>query len=633
MKLILWDTVEANPHHDPKTGRFTSVEGYHVTGIESAGSIEKSGFMLAPPGRRGGYGGVWGPAVYISTDKLGSQWYENLSKGSGSKTNLVRLKVRADVQNVLEWTKKGSVGGDPRVAVLSSVESKHPGVTSRYTSELRAQKALNRRLESEWREQPVEVHRDPKYTLSTTWMKERGWVDKPEGVIFARIVQSLGYDAVRLNERRVSTPIGGSQLIVFDPSKVRVVARESVLRDLVEYNKVHDPKTGKFAHSNGSVSHAVTDDDIAKLTHLDLPPEAKSSEFERRYAEKEALSEKARKADGYAWGLTLQNKPGTYSEYEEQYTIGVPWGSRGGGNPIRERWATPPPDHKAGEPTKKAHELVDQRTVLAHMLFARERGQSLEEFRAEVTDRFKAVVNGALETGGVFVRVRPATLEKILDSGRIKSQFETDRTAVKSTTEIRRQVEGLFYGYKADSPNEQRPIYGYLSADRKGRVTKNSAAKDAVEEDWLDGYGPVAVKLKSSVHERTTISHGDSIDVAAKSSAVAPVKLTNPDWHGALVDYPSLYETTPAKAKEYAHDHFTSREGRDHMFNAKPGDTIDSEAWTNKVAQWSRRGYVEAQVHGQVKVSDIERVVFHKPPTSSLKKRLRELGIEWEVVD
>lgn len=181
----------------------------------------------------------------------------------------------------------------------------------------------------------------------------------------------------------------------------------------------------------------------------------------------------------------------------------------------------------------------------------------------------------------IVVRRRSeSSLRDMLTSGRMKTQFETGMSAGYADKDIRTDFEEMAFGLPQDLPAAQRPVYGYvaprgLEGDHGGKV---------------DQFGDIRVVLRPDVRSRTTVSAGDSLDRRAE---LTPMPIDAPDWHAAQ----------PAAAK------YTDL-----------GDQ-----------QFQDLTYVEAQIHGGVKTSDIEEVVFARQPEPETIAALEGAGIAWRV--
>lgn len=180
----------------------------------------------------------------------------------------------------------------------------------------------------------------------------------------------------------------------------------------------------------------------------------------------------------------------------------------------------------------------------------------------------------------VSIRVSSSVIDKILDSGRFKTQFETMTSGGALNTDLRAKAEAQGFGLAEDLAPEERPIYGYIANKQFDR--------------WLSDYGDLSIELKHDARKRTTFMMGDSLTPMREGHGV-PAPLDAPDksaWDGNIT---SLYEV--------AHGH----------------------------EEWMMTGmeYVEAQIHGGVRVSDIQSVCDAKGNLTTVQiGRLRELGID-----
>lgn len=180
----------------------------------------------------------------------------------------------------------------------------------------------------------------------------------------------------------------------------------------------------------------------------------------------------------------------------------------------------------------------------------------------------------------VSIRISSSVIDKILDTGRFKTQFETMTSGGALNTDLRAKAESLGFGLAEDIAPEDRPVYGYIANNQFDR--------------WLSDYGDLVIELKPSTRKRTTFMMGDSLTPMRDGQGV-PAPLDTPGksaWDGNIT---SLYEV--------AHGH----------------------------EEWMMTGmeYVEAQIHGGVRVSDIQAVRDRQGNlTATQIGRLRDLGID-----
>lgn len=237
-----------------------------------------------------------------------------------------------------------------------------------------------------------------------------------------------------------------------------------------------------------------------------------------------------------------------------------------------------------------------------------------EEFTKEMEEEISKDLKKLLDENELATRTSMYGLKKILEDGKIKSQFED---GVESSTmvdkEFRAQSEKTLFGYELDLPANLRPIYGYLSNFKNGfDIDKSNGALM---------YGNVTIQLKkSNLANRTTFTVGDSLDSLGWSHLV-----------------PNLY-TNPTKT---AINPFRSLCDSHGKFVGKLGKNL------KQVTQ--NQAYVELQFHGgNIVLDDIEKVYIYKSINTwkgkeplnikedaikDLEKALKKAKIDYEVVE
>lgn len=180
------------------------------------------------------------------------------------------------------------------------------------------------------------------------------------------------------------------------------------------------------------------------------------------------------------------------------------------------------------------------------MAQALKHGMTDAEYQAAVRQRAAEW----LETAYVSSRVPAPLLDEILADGRMKSQFETQNSGGTLSNEGRRYSEDRMWGYAPDTPDTDRPIYGYMH-------------KLGQADSWTDSYGEVELEMKHAIRDRTTWTDGDSF-----AQTMVPSPLGKPSHLSTDVEY-----------------------GNDPL-----ADGLGS-SW-----------YVEAQMHGGVTVDDIAAI-------------------------
>lgn len=241
----------------------------------------------------------------------------------------------------------------------------------------------------------------------------------------------------------------------------------------------------------------------------------------------------------------------------------------------------------------------------------------------EVVERFQEFRNAAQELvnqSELAVRAGPQAAVSILEDGQFLSQFATGRSGGLLDTDFRAGVEKDLFGYAEDLWPMDRPIYGYMVGD------------DPSVEFFTDHYGGIKFILKDEVRPRTTFTPGDSLDTLQEARyfwgmpETVPSPLNDLDWRSFVNKLRSWTENNEP--------HF--RDDEDLLPIPLP------ENW----AQLLRDSgfYGEIQVHGQLKVEEVDRIIITKEMVEEAKQNNRkrilvedlkrlaaELGIPLEV--
>lgn len=211
-------------------------------------------------------------------------------------------------------------------------------------------------------------------------------------------------------------------------------------------------------------------------------------------------------------------------------------------------------------------------------------------------DEYKKAINNKLDDmlndAEVRVRVPKNKLDDILKDGKFKTQFETGKSGGLLDNGKRATFEKKIFGI-GDDVIENRPIYGYMNN-----------ANNYYDNDMLDGYGKVIVKLDDSVKNRTTFTIGDSLDTNQLGNTVnsVPTPVKNPNYRsGTYGGYMNLeYSTGDPLIKKGINDYGL--------------------------------GYTEAQIHNGVSIKDIDEIIFKNKPSSTLINKLKDNNVNWRVI-
>jgi len=222
---------------------------------------------------------------------------------------------------------------------------------------------------------------------------------------------------------------------------------------------------------------------------------------------------------------------------------------------------------------------------------AKKAGLTPTEYRARVATELKALFDGK----PIVVRRGENGLQDILASGRFKTSFETGRRAPGlSVSHERRELGETVMGVPVGIPVAERPVYGYVAINdvepalAAGRRIPGIRELEG-QEDVLSSYGQIQIVLKPEVRARTTATVGDSLDEIG------------------------FLRPTPVDAPTAESLGF-----RDLKQITEP--------------DWTRRGYVEAQIHGGIRAEDIAGVVFSQAPDQATIAALARQQIPWRVL-
>jgi Inorganic Pyrophosphatase/Protein of unknown function (DUF3626) len=260
--------------------------------------------------------------------------------------------------------------------------------------------------------------------------------------------------------------------------------------------------------------------------------------------------------------------------------------------------------------------LNDKQLTASRAALVKKHGQAL-------VDAAEQNVAKVLKDADVFVRVGSTdTLETILGD-RFKTSAELGIKThkipdLKDNYQVaRNRVEAKVLGYDEKSTDPaDRPIYGYL-----GGSNMNGAA----HSDVAGAYGSIALKLKPEVRDRTSFTGADSF-----KSGIAS-KLTDPN------------AASLASVTRFGHDIDSSKvpghlqsigqnAQRNQLSQAAKAKTIDD---LNRLSPTGNQ-YIEAQIHGQLKPSDIAEMHFEPrdskdQPSAAIAKFAKDNGVKLYV--
>lgn len=254
-------------------------------------------------------------------------------------------------------------------------------------------------------------------------------------------------------------------------------------------------------------------------------------------------------------------------------------------------------DKAVGGLTRADGTPLDPSNVSAAASRAEYRSTSAEGMGDAVDKSFDSLddqANDFIKRQPVSVFMPEEAVDDFLDSETYLTVFNQDPSLKgEEYLDHRTIYEKVAFGYDSDLDPYERPVSGAVLLD----------GKKAGNDGYLTGqYGGVQLILKDGVKDRSTYTIGDSLDNFAK-----------PTTMGGKFPRVVSNVNTASSAYRYANNN----DGK-NFFDSK---------------DFHSRNYLEAQVHGGVKLSDISKVILHYPEGDFDTGRLTALGIPFEIND
>ncbi|MGL5193464.1 MAG: hypothetical protein ACRC8Y_07650 [Chroococcales cyanobacterium] len=251
--------------------------------------------------------------------------------------------------------------------------------------------------------------------------------------------------------------------------------------------------------------------------------------------------------------------------------------------------------------TKKTGQDSTSPIKLNEKELSKTRKDLVSRFGKDAVEAAEKNVDSIIKKSDIHIRVgNTDTLGMILQGG-FKTAHELNRTdhnvfLLKGdylTARARVEAKSLGYDKKNTDPGD-RPIYGYLGS-------KNP--KDHLPD--VSAYGSITVKLRSEVKDRATITGSDSFKSGIASQAT----------NDGTPPPPSAASLVPTTRHGYDLDKLPAHYPPVYR-NASSGDALAGAIQAKNAEDLAKRlaptgnAYVEAQVHGGVKPSDIGEIHF-----------------------
>lgn len=212
-------------------------------------------------------------------------------------------------------------------------------------------------------------------------------------------------------------------------------------------------------------------------------------------------------------------------------------------------------------------------------VLADEYGITEEEYKNKLESKMKKELEGS----EIKIRMSEKALNAVLKDEEIKNTFQTNKSSsayranrltYAQYLETRDEIEKELWG------NSPKAVYGFFEK-KQGK-------------NWqVEHYGDVSIVLKNEVKGRSTFTDADSLDFGR--NRFIPSEVSKPSA------YSSLYLTNSS-------------------------DPL--KIWKEGVDKVSP----EVQIFGGVKLQDIARVHFEKPPSQKTIISLEQKGITWTTL-
>lgn len=191
----------------------------------------------------------------------------------------------------------------------------------------------------------------------------------------------------------------------------------------------------------------------------------------------------------------------------------------------------------------------------------------------------------------------PAGIDStIFNDGRFLSQFESSTSGGLLNPTIRAEEEAKLFGYAADLPAAERPIYGYLSdasmLDPAGGVTPVRSG--------VSSYGSTEFILNPSVLERATWTGTDSLNI----TGIVPSPVLDPSVQSMDLSFPNV-------------------DALNHLFGSDSPTIADLMNVSNSI-------YTEAQVHGGLVMDDVQSIRLWGSGNEAFQQQLTDAG--WQII-
>ncbi len=266
-----------------------------------------------------------------------------------------------------------------------------------------------------------------------------------------------------------------------------------------------------------------------------------------------------------------------------------------GGGAYADHIGDPANLEKGAESSEVSGEAQKTNVQIRESDLADERSALIEKYGDELVSKAESNTQKIIDDNDVMVRIPAEHIDAIIKDGKMLNSAEVAERRIadglpvsRSYQQERNEYENTSMGLPLNTSPSDRPIYGYIG---------NSSDINAPHQKSVESYGDVAIKLNSSAKDRASVTTDDSFAGGKASKA-------NNFNAGSFVD-------DDTKADKY-------------LGAASQSKTIDD------YVQKTGSPYLEAQIQGGVKTSDIAEMHFNNgsKPTANTEKWAKQNGVK-----
>jgi len=193
----------------------------------------------------------------------------------------------------------------------------------------------------------------------------------------------------------------------------------------------------------------------------------------------------------------------------------------------------------------------------------------------------------AVENAQLVVQMRSGAVLSFLEERKFKTRWTGGSSSGSTSVTARQTWEKNIFNGKYDGKDKMRPAYGHVSLFPDPFISSTSQ------------YGPVALVMKPIIAHRATITRKDSANLHMDKARINKVL-----WAG----------------------------NKDHIYTTMlENPALSGAVLTNTSKSLHSANYMEAQIHGGLRLEDVDHIIFNSENRSSkfrtIEEKCKTLGI------